>query len=154
MKMTPRRRRSDSAAAAVTAAQSAALGPIDPPTHVKLRQGDRPFWDAIVQARPRDTWTDADLAMAGNLARCQADIERLQAIVDDNGFIVDGKPNPAVEMLEKATRRAMALSRAIAVNTVATVGRRADIAKGAELERQARDTADDDLIPTLRVVSG
>lgn len=154
MKMTPRRPRSDSARAAVAASQAAALGPIAPPKHVKLRRGDRPFWNAIVQARPRDTWTDADLAMAGNLARCQADIERLQAMIDDEGFILEGKPHPAAEMLEKATRRAMALGRAIAVNTVATVGRRADIAKGAELERQARDAADDELIPTLRVVGG
>lgn len=55
-------------------------------------------------------------------------------------------------MLDKATRRAMALTRAIAVNTVATVGRRADIANAAELERNARQDDDDDLIPTLRRV--
>ena len=154
MKMTPRRRRSDSASAAVAAVQSAALGAIDPPAHVRLRAGDRPFWDAIVLSRPRDTWNDADLAHAGNLARCQSDIERLQSMIDNEGFLLDGKPHPAVEMIEKATRRAMALGRAIAVNTVATVGRRADIANGAELERQARGvTADDDLIPGLRVVA-
>ena len=35
--------------------------------------------------------------------------------------------------------------------TVATVGRSADIAKGAELERNARQD-DDDLIPRLRAV--
>lgn len=154
MKMTDKRRRSDSAAAAVAAAQAAALGPIEPPEHVTLRPQDRPFWIAIVQARPRDTWNDVDLASAANLARCQADIEALSARIDAEGMIVGDKAHPACELVEKLSRRALALTRAIAVNTVATVGRSADIAKGAELERQARDAADDDLIPTLRVVGG
>jgi hypothetical protein len=52
----------------------------------------------------------------------------------------------------KLTRLALALTRAIAVNTVATVGRSADIAKGAELERSARQDDGDDLIPRLRVI--
>ena len=72
MKVTPRRKRSDSAAAAVAAAQAVALGPIPPPAHVALRDGDRPFWDAIVTARPRDTWTDIDLTTAANLATTAA----------------------------------------------------------------------------------
>ena len=75
MKVTPRRQRSDSAAAAIAATQAAAMGPLKPPKHVALRAGDRPFWDAIMLARARDTWTGPDLTMAGNLARTQADIE-------------------------------------------------------------------------------
>ena len=43
MKLTPKRVRSDSAAAAVAAVQAVALGPLPPPKHVKLRRGDRPF---------------------------------------------------------------------------------------------------------------
>ena len=139
MKMTDKRRRSDSAAAAVAAAQAAALGPLDPPSHITLPVEARPFWDAIVTARPRDTWTVSDMALAANLARVQLAIESAAIGSDDHA---------------KLTRLAMSLTRAIAVNTVATVGRRADIAKGAELEHQAREAADDDLIPTLRVVGG
>ena len=152
MKMTSKRKRADSTAAAVAAAQAAALGPLAPPAHVTLRAHDLPFWVGIVQARPRDTWTDTDLVMAASLARTQADIQTLQAVVDAEGMILDGKPNPACELLEKATRRAMALGRSIAVNTMATVGRSADIAKSATLEREAQQSADDDLIPTLRAV--
>jgi hypothetical protein len=153
MKLTPKRQRSDSAKAAVAATQAAALPPLSPPAHVTLRPQDGPFWTAIVTARPRDTWNEVDLASAANLARCQADIEALQAQIDADGFIVGDKINPACELLEKMSRRALALTRAIAVNTVATVGRSADIVKGAELERQARaDMQDDGLIPTLRAV--
>lgn len=136
MKLTPRRKRSDSTAAAVAAAQAAALGPLDPPAHITLRPQDRPFWDAIVQARPRDTWNPVDMASAANLARCQAAIESAPIGSDEHA---------------KLTRLALALTRAIAVNTVATVGRSADIAKGSELERAARQD-EDDLIPRLRAV--
>ena len=138
MKLTPRRKRSDSTAAAVAAVQAAALGPIDPPAHIKLQPQDRPFWDAIVQARPRDTWNPVDMASAANLARVQCAIESAPIGSDEHA---------------KLTRLALALTRAIAVNTMATVGRSADIAKGSELERQARnDTTDSDLIPRLRAV--
>ena len=153
MKLTPKRHRSDSAKSAAKAHQNAAQAPIEPPGYVALPEPCKPFWQAIVTARPRDTWNEVDLASAANLARCQADIEALQAQIDEAGFVIDGKVNPACELLEKMSRRALALTRAIAVNTVATVGRSADIVKGAELERQARaDMQDDGLIPTLRAV--
>ena len=137
MKLTPKRKRSDSAAAAIAAAQAAALPPLEPPAHVLVPAAARPFWDAIVQARPRDTWTDVDMASAANLARVQFAIESAQIGSDEHG---------------KLTRLALALTRAIAVNTVATVGRSADIAKGSELERSARQDDGDDLIPRLRAV--
>lgn len=137
MKMTPKRKRSDSASAAIEAAQAAALPPLAPPAHVTVPPEARPFWDAIVTARPRDTWNDADLASAANLARVQHAI----------GVAMVGSDEHA-----KLTRLSMALSRAVAVHPVATVGRSADIANAAELERAARQDDDDDLIPTLRCV--
>ena len=148
MKVTPKRHRSDSAKAAVQAAQNVAQGPIAPPGCVTLRPQDRAFWEAIVSARPRDTWTDADLVVAANLARTQADIETVQASIDTAGLLVDGKPNPACDLLDKMTRRALAMGRQLMVATIATVGKAQDIGKGAALERQARQEHDD-LIPTL-----
>ena len=158
MKTTPRRKRSDSAAAAIAATQAAALGPLQPPAHVALRPGDRPFWEAIMLARARDTWTDTDLTTAANLARSQADIERLQSEVDIEGFTIpsgNGTPivNPKHKLLETITRRAVALSRVLHVHAEATVGKSEDAAKALELERKARqDDADDDLIPRIRLV--
>ena len=137
MKLTPKRKRSDSTAAAIAATQAAALGPLEPPEHVRVPAAARPFWDAIVLARPRDTWNPVDLASAANLARVQCALEASLIGSDEH---------------MKLTRLALALTRAIAVNTVATVGRSADIAKGAELERQARQEDGDDLIPRLRAV--
>lgn len=156
MKVTAKRRRSDSAATAVAAAQAVALGPHEPPAHVSLRPGDRPFWDAIMKARARDTWTDTDLTTAANLARTQADVEKLQAEVDVEGYTVtaaNGSPviNPKAKMVETLSRRAVALSRVLHVHAEATVGKSEDAAKALANERQAA-ADDDDLIPTLRVV--
>lgn len=158
MKVTPRRKRSDSATAAVAASQAAALGPLPPPAYVTLRECDRPFWDAIVQARPRDTWDGPDLASAATMARAQADIERLQADITRCGeYTVNGAGSqvlsPQVKLLELLTRRVMALASALHVHAQATIGDGRDTAKALANERQARAEPDDDLIPRLRSVA-
>ena len=63
-----RQTRSDSATAAVQAAQNAAAGPLEPPAHVTLPDAARPFWAALMRNRPRHKWNDADLATAALLA--------------------------------------------------------------------------------------
>lgn len=147
--MKARRPRSDSAKAAVAAAQAVALGPLPPPAFVRVGEAARPFWDAIVTARPRDTWTDADLILAASLARAYADIEQLQEAVDRDGLLIDGKANPACDLLDKMTRRALATGRQLKVDTITTVGKAETLPKASALERDARAQLDDDLIPTL-----
>lgn len=137
MKPTPRRPRSDSTKAAVQAHQNAAHGPLDVPGYVTLPEPCRPFWEAIVTSRPRDTWTDSDLVLAANLARTQHAIESVAVGSDEHA---------------KLTRLAMALARAVAVHPTATVGRAADMVNAATLEREVRSRQDDDLIPRLRAV--
>lgn len=152
MKVTPRRKRSDSAAAAIEAAKAAAMGPLEPPAHVTLRPIDRPFWNAIMAARARGTWTDVDLTTAANLARTQADIEQLHGDLAAAGYMLGDKPHPLAAIIETLTRRAVALKRVLHVHAEATVGKSEDAAKALELERNARDQEEDDLIPTLRMV--
>jgi hypothetical protein len=91
------------------------------------------------------------------MARAQADIERLQREVEDEGETIlaaNGCPviNPKAKLIETLSKRVTALSRVLHVHALATSGRPEDAAKSAELERQARQDADDDLIPTLRAV--
>ncbi|MDP2367566.1 TerS protein [Rhodoferax sp.] len=105
-------------------------------------------------SRARDTWTAIDLCTAGNLARSQADIERLQQVVDQNGYIMeDGKLNPAAVLVETLTKRTVSLARALHVHAVATVGESKDGRKALANERNAAQD-DDDLIPTLSPVVG
>lgn len=159
MKVTPRRMRSDSADAAVAASQAAALGPLPPPECVTLRDGDMPYWHAIMLARARDTWTEPDLILAATMARAQADIERLQVdITRDGEFTTNaaGSPilRPQVKLLELLTRRVMSLARVLHVHAEATLGDARDGARALANERQARAEHDDDeLIPRLRQVA-
>lgn len=153
-----KRQRSDSITAAVRAAANAAAAPIQPPPHVNLRPGDRPFWLSIVSARARDAWTDSDLELAAGLARCKADIERLQAEIDAEGDILEnakGTPviNPRHTLLETLSRRAVAVSRMLHVHAEATQGESADQGKRLAAEKAAKGAVtEDSLIPGLRSV--
>ena len=137
MKLTPKRHRSDSAKSATQAHQNAAQAPIEPPGYVTLPEPCKPFWQAIVTSRPRDTWTDSDLVLAANLAKTQHAIESVAIGSDEHA---------------KLTRLAMALARAVAVHPTATAGRAADMVQAATLEREVRNADEDDLIPRLRAV--
>lgn len=154
--MAGKRSRSDSASAAVAAMQAATAGPIEPPSYVHVREGDVLFWNSIVRARTRESWTDNDLVMAANLARCLADIERLQREIDVEGdIILNAKDtqviNPKHNLLETLSRRAVALSRTLQVHAHATQGESRDQGKKATKQREAEKVIasqdDDDLIP-------
>ena len=154
--MTAKRTRSDSATSAVAAMQAASAGPLKPPSFVNIRKADEPFWDSIVRARTRDSWTDSDLVMAGNLARCLSDIERLQKEIDIEGDVVLNARetqviNPKHSLLETLSRRAVALSRTLQVHAQATQGESRDQGKKATKQRAAEKVLanqdDDDLIP-------
>jgi len=132
--------------------QAVALGPLPPPKHVALRDGDRPFWDGIMKSRARDTWTEIDLCTAANLARTQADIERLQKELDATGYVLGDKINPLATLVETLSKRVVSLARALHVHAVATVGESQDGRKALANERTAAATEDDDLIPTLKAV--
>ena len=130
---------------------------IDPPAHVSLRYGDRPFWDAIVSARATSTWNTSDLEQAANLARCKADIERLQKELTEQGDIIENDKgtqviNPRHTLLEVLSRRSVALSRMLHVHAEATVGRSEQQAKRAAPEQDAKAAARSALIPRLSAV--
>ena len=137
MKLTPKRHRTDTAKGATRAHQNAAQAPIEPPGYVTLPEPCKPFWNAIVTSRPRETWTESDLVLAANLAKTQHAIESVAIGSDEHA---------------KLTRLAMALARAVAVHPTATVGRAADMVQAATLEREVRNADEDDLIPRLRAV--
>lgn len=146
-----KRTRADSASSAVKAMVDAAKELIQPPAHVKLRDGDRPFWDGIVCARARDEWSTADLVVAGQLARCQADIEKEQLDLDIETTVLTNERgtkvmNPRVTVLEQLARREMALMRTlrmggrVAGDTRNEAGRR----KVEQQSRKLREELEDD----------
>jgi hypothetical protein len=113
-----KRTRATSAESAVKAMVNAAKGDLQPPAHVKLREGDGPFWTAVVRARARDEWSEADLLVAAQLARCLHDIEVEQTALDAEGTVTKNDRgtnvvNPRVSVLEQFARREMALMRTL-----------------------------------------
>ena len=132
-----RRTRSDSAKAAVQAHQNAAQGPLEPPSYVTLPEQCKPFWDAIVTSRARDTWTESDLVTAANMARVQQALQTVEIGGDEHA---------------KLTRLSLALARSLSVHVTATAGRAANLVNAATAEREARQDDGDELIPRLRAV--
>ena len=151
-----RRTRSDSVTAAIAAAQAPTV--INPPSHVTLRDGDRPFWDSVVRARAGTTWNESDLEHAANLARCKADIETMQMEIAEQGNIIENDRgtqiiNPRHTLLEVLTRRSVALSRMLHVHAEATQGESRQQSKRAKPEQDAQAAARSALIPRLSAVA-
>ena len=99
----------------------------EPPAHIMLRESDLPFWRSVVRAREYNAWTEPDLENAANLARCKADIERIQREIDVEGDTIENKRgtpvvNPKHTLLETLMRRSVALSRLLHVHAEATEG--------------------------------
>lgn len=138
-----KRQRSDSAAAAIQAAKDAASPLPEVPSHVRLRDDDHTFWVDIVKARARSEWTQADLVVAAQLARCMADIEAESITLDDEGSVLTNERgtkvmNPRHAILEQLSRRQMALMRSLRIAGVAT-GDTRDLEKARKLQRQAEE---------------
>ena len=149
-----KRTRSDSADSAVQAMLDAAKGAILPPAHIALRERDWPFWAGVVRARARDEWSDADLVVASQLAKCQADIEVEQVKLDAESTVIPNDRgtmcvNPRVAVLEQYARREMALMRTlrmggrVAGDAQKETARRS-VQRGAEKARE--ELEDEDLL--------
>lgn len=139
-----KRKPANTAENAVKAAIAAAKGPIQAPAHVRLRDADRPFWEGIVCARARDDWSEADLVVVAQLARCQRDIEVESETLEVEGTVVTNDRgtlvcNPRVMVLEQLARREMALMRTLRMGGRVS-GDARDDQKRSGLERKARQT--------------
>lgn len=152
--MATKRNRSDSASSAVKAMLNAAKDVIQVPAHVNLRDGDQVFWDGVVRARARDEWTETDLVVAGQLARCLHDIENEQTALDVEGTVIKNDKgtavvNPRVSVLEQFARREMALMRTLRMGG-RVAGAARDEAPARAIERQSRklreELQDDELL--------
>ena len=141
---------------AVKAAVAAAKGALQPPAHVRLRDVDQPFWAGIVCARARDDWSEADLVVVAQLARCQRDIEVESETLEGEGTVVTNDRgtqvcNPRVMVLEQLARREMALMRTLRMGGRVSGDGRDDQAR-RKLESKARQTKaeleEDELLAT------
>ena len=154
--MTDRKQRTDTVAGAVNAMQDAMAGPIEPPAHVRIRDCDRPYWIAITGARARNKWDDHDLAVAGNLARSMAELDKVQEELEAEGYTTVNDrgtrvANPLGTVAETLTRRIVALSRMLHIHAEAKQGPAKLQGKSKAAENEAAQAIGavegDDLIP-------
>ena len=153
-KIAMKRTKSTSAESATKAMLNAAKDNIEPPPHVRLRPRDKQFWYGVIGARARDEWTDADLVVASQLARCQSDIEIEQLALEEETAVIANargtlRVNPRVSVLEQYARREMALMRTLRMGG-RIAGDARDEAGRRKLERSVKQTRqallDDDLL--------
>lgn len=142
--------RSNSVEAAVQAALTAGQPDILPPSHVRLRPDDLPFWRAVIHARARHEWArEADLVVAGQLARCMADIESENQLLVAEGHVTGGRVNPRAAVVDALIRRELAYMRSLRL-AGAAAGDPRDEAGRRRLEQTARsiraELQDDDLL--------
>ena len=135
-----RQTRSDSATAAVQAAQNAAQGPLNPPDHVTLPAEALPYWRALMANRARHKWNEADLATAALLAVSQMQANKLMADIEQ------------ATLVDKLGRRIALLSKLLHVHAEATQGRAREQGNALAVEQEAQEQHDP-LIPTPRAVS-
>lgn len=96
--------------------QAVADGPPAPPR--SLRQGDLPFWNAIMRQRAYMDWTELDLELACQLARLQNDLAKARAKLSAQGPTVPGqhgvmKANPLVGIVKSMTMEQLAIMRGL-----------------------------------------
>jgi hypothetical protein len=140
--------KSNSVTAAVEAAVAASLPSIEPPSYVSVPEAARPFWDALIESRARSEWSKSDLIVAGQLARCQSEIEAQEEMLQAEGHVISngrGTPvaNPRQNILEQLARRQLACMRALQMGGTARGTRKEDLVNKRKLEREARGMKED-----------
>jgi hypothetical protein len=138
-----RKLRADSTASKIKAMSDAALGLLEPPSHVKITQAALPYWEGIVRARARDEWSEVDLVVVGQLAQCQCDIAEQDVLLRQEGSIVANDRgtqimNPRATLMENLARREMALMRTLRLGGSVS-GDKRDDAKRRSIQRQSEE---------------
>lgn len=140
-----RKQRSDSVSAAVKAMDNAQLPPLMPPAMMRLPESAMVFWHSIIECRARDEWTPADLISAANLAKCQAQIQEEELLLEHEERVtmdIFGKMviNPRFSVVETLNKRALALMRSLRMGGK-PAGELKQFANGRVIEGEARDAS-------------
>lgn len=130
--MAGRKQRIDSVTAAVGVMSGSVTTEIEPPEHISVPDGARPFWSAIIRARAREEWLAAPSLMnaAANLAWTQWQIDRVRRQIDgETAMDADTSPAQLGSMLLKMQRLEMGYLRVLQQHGRATAGEARDVSK-------------------------
>lgn len=155
--MAARKQRIDSVTAAVRVMAGSALGELEPPEHISVPAGAKPFWSAIIRARTREEWLAAPSLMnaAANLAWTQWQIDRCRRQIDGE-MEIEGETTVAQlgSLLLKMQRLEMGYLRVLQQHGRAVEGEARDTARrrSAASEITENNPLDDELLarPTVQ----
>lgn len=141
----PRRQRSDSAAAAIRAAQNAVAPPLQPPAFKQLSESEMVLFQDIMLCRARDDWKESDLYFAADLARCLYDLDREQQKLRTEDSVIELSSgarleNPRIKIISRYRSESSALARTLQIGG-RTITDARTLEKARALEQKARDTA-------------
>lgn len=128
--------------------------PLGVPAHVRLRDGDEPFWHGVIAARARDEWTECDLVVAAQLARCQRDMEDQSKLLEIEDMTVLNQRgtvvvNARVTVMQQLAQREMALMRTLRMGGE-PAGKTRDRVQARKIERESsklrEELAEEDLL--------
>ena len=143
----PRKKRTDSAAAALEAAKNATLPVLMPPGHVNISANAMPYYEDIVRGRARAEWNEFQLTVAAQLAECMWEQVEVAAELEVEGRYfetVQGlKAHPLVGILEALARRQGSLARSLQMIGRVALGDPRANTKQRELESNARRVANE-----------
>jgi hypothetical protein len=120
----------------------AAMSPLpELPSYIKLKDEEKPFFEAIVRARARSEWNDANIILAAQLARAQYAIEFESDMLDVEGSVIENARgtmvmNPRHSVVEQLARREMAIMRSLQMVGIG-VGKKEDVVKTRQQEAEA-----------------
>ena len=135
-----RKQRIDSNAAAVKVMGSA-LRKLEPPAHVRMQDGDWPFWHSVIAEFARSEWTDHQLELAAMLARAMADLEREQYDLRSEGSVMKsekGTPvvNPRKQVVQMHAGTILSMRRSLSLHARAQGGEARDVGKRRAAARE------------------
>ena len=150
---TRSKRLDDNSASRQVDAFSKAAAVVSPPPGVELRSDEeRVIWDQFTRARAKDDWRDMDLILLGKVVRLEAEIRKLQVMLDAEGYRVENSrgtvvENALVRVLDTLLRQQLSVIRSMSLNTMASDPR--TVASQAKSESRARKVLEDGGIESL-----
>ena len=126
---------------------------ISPPPGVHLRSDEeRTIWDQFTRARAKDDWRDMDLILLGKVVRLEAELRKLEAMIDAEGYRVENSrgtvvENALVRVIDTRLRQQLAVIRSMSLNTTTSDPR--TVANQAKAESRARQVLEEDGVESL-----
>lgn len=113
---------------------------------------ERVIWGQFTRARAKDDWRDMDLILLGKVVRLEAEIRKLQAELDVEGYRVENGrgtvvENALVRVLDTLLRQQLSVIRSMSLNTTPSDPR--TVASQAKSESRARKVIEQDGVESL-----